>query len=83
MSSIPEEYHKFPDVFSKAKADKPADHRPYDLKIDLEEGAALPLGLIYSLSQREVSLSENLSMNISIWVSSAHRYLCMALRYFL
>jgi hypothetical protein len=45
MSSVPEEYHDFPDVFSKAKADKPAPHRPYDLKIDLEDGAAPPLVL--------------------------------------
>jgi hypothetical protein len=51
MSSIPEEYHDFPNVFSKAKADKPTPHRPYDLKIDLKDGAAPPLGPIYSLSQ--------------------------------
>jgi hypothetical protein len=54
MSSVLEEYHEFPDVFSKAKADKHAPHRPYDLKIDLEDGAAPPLGPFYSLSQSEV-----------------------------
>jgi hypothetical protein len=40
-------------VFSKTKADMLAEHRPYDLKIDLEEGAELPLSWIYSLFQEE------------------------------
>ena len=54
LSSVPKEYHDFPDVFSKAKAEKPAPHRPYDLRIDLEDGAAPPLAPIYSLSQSEI-----------------------------
>jgi hypothetical protein len=67
MSSVPEEYYDFPDVFSKAKADKPADHRPYDLKIDLEEGAAPPLCPIYSLSQSEVqSLREFIDEHLNM-----------------
>jgi len=33
MSSVPEDYHDFKDMFSKSKAGKLADHRPYDLKI--------------------------------------------------
>ena len=50
LSSIPEEYHDFADVFSKAKAEKLAPHRPYDLKINLEEGTSLPIVLMYPLS---------------------------------
>src|SRR5882672_6505574 len=54
MSSVPEDYHDFADVFSKSKAGKLADHRPYDLKITLDEGTAPPYGPIYSLSQEEL-----------------------------
>jgi hypothetical protein len=54
ISSIPEEYHDFTDVFDKAKADTLALHRPYDLKINLEEDSTLPLGHMYSLSQTEL-----------------------------
>jgi hypothetical protein len=53
MDGIPPEYHDFADVFSKTKADMLAEHQPYDLKIDLEEGAELPLSQIYSLLQEE------------------------------
>jgi hypothetical protein len=53
MNGIPLEYHDFANVFSKTKANTLAEHRPYDLKIDLEEGAELPLSRIYSLSQEE------------------------------
>ena len=51
---IPKEYHDFADVFNKAKADTLAPHRPYDLKINLEEGLAPPIGAMYSLSQSEL-----------------------------
>jgi hypothetical protein len=54
LSSIPEEYHKFSDVFSKGKAETLPEHRPYDLKIDLEEGQAPPPGRMYSLSPSEL-----------------------------
>ena len=54
LSHIPEEYHDFADVFSKSKADTLAPHRPYDLKINLEEGASPPVGTMYSLSQSEI-----------------------------
>jgi len=42
-------------VFSKSKASKLAEHRPYDLKINLDEGTAPPFGPIYSLSQEELA----------------------------
>jgi hypothetical protein len=53
LSSIPEEYHEFSNVFSKGKAETLPEHRPYDLKIDLEEGQAPP-GRMYSLSPSEL-----------------------------
>ena len=54
LSGVPPEYHEFADVFSKTKADILPEHRPYDLKITLEEGATPPLGPIYSLSKIEL-----------------------------
>ena len=47
---VPKVYHDFADVFSKTRANTLAPHRPYDLKINLEEGTLPPLGPIYSLS---------------------------------
>ena len=54
LSQIPKEYHDFADVFSKSKAYNLAPHRPYDLKIDIEEGATLPESPMYQLSQVEL-----------------------------
>ena len=54
LVNIPKEYHDFADVFSKTKADTLAPHRPYDLKINLEEGTSPPIGPMYSLSQSEL-----------------------------
>ena len=53
LSSVPKDYHEFTDVFSKGKADAFPPHRPYDLKIDLEEGTPPP-NRMYSLSQSEL-----------------------------
>jgi len=39
LSNVSSEYHKFIDVFSKTKAKVLTPHRPYDLKINLEEDA--------------------------------------------
>ena len=66
LSSVPEEYHDFVDVFNKAKADTLASHQPYDLKINLEEGSAPPLGQMYSLSPTKLAtlqdfIDENLA----------------------
>ena len=55
VSGIPEDYHKFQDVFSKSGASSLPPHRPYDLKIDLEEGAEPPISRMYSLSENEMS----------------------------
>ena len=39
LAGIPPEYHEFSDMFSGEKANTLPPHRPYDLKITLEEGA--------------------------------------------
>jgi hypothetical protein len=53
LSSVPEEYHEFADVFNKGKADKLPPHRSYDLKIEIEDGTPPP-SRMYSLSQSEL-----------------------------
>ena len=50
VSHVPEEYHDFADVFNERKADTLPQHRPYDLKIDLEDGATPLIGPMYSLN---------------------------------
>ena len=77
LSAVPEDYHKFADVFSKAKALVLAPHRDYDLKIDLEEGATLPPGRLYSLSPIELEalwtfIDENLRFGFICPTSSSH-----------
>src|SRR5258708_12707624 len=37
LSRVPQEYHKFCNVFSGEKANALAPHQPYDLKINLEK----------------------------------------------
>ena len=67
LSQIPAEYHDFADVFSKSKADTLAPHRPYDLKIDLEDGVSPPIGPMYSLSQSELgTLREFIDEHVNI-----------------
>src|SRR5260221_1142886 len=65
LSRVPQEYHEFRDVFSGEKANALAPHRPYDLKINLEEGAKSFHGPIYSLLPPELTaLREFLEENI-------------------
>ena len=56
LSSIPKEYHDFPDVFNKEQASMLNPHRPYDLKIKLEDRQSPPIGPVYSISQTELQL---------------------------
>jgi len=51
---VPEFYHNFADVFSKSKAKNLAPHWDYNLKIEIEDGAKPPLGLIYTLLESEL-----------------------------
>jgi hypothetical protein len=77
LNKIPKEYHDYADVFSRVNANKLAEHRPYDLKINLEEGKSPPLGTMYSLSQVEIEalkkfVDENLSMGFIVPSESSH-----------
>jgi len=66
LSNVPSEYHEFADVFSKTKAEVLPPHRPYDLKINLEEDAQPPVGPIYSLSASEQeALKEFIEENLT------------------
>src|SRR6266404_6821430 len=65
LSRVPQEYHKFCDVFSGEKANALAPHWPYDLKINLEEGMKPFHRPIYSLSPLELTaLREFLEENV-------------------
>jgi len=77
LSSIPEEYHKYTDVFSKFKAETLALHRPYNLRIDLEKDFHPLVGTIYSLSKFEQEalkdfIDENLTNGFICSMSSSH-----------
>jgi len=66
LSNVPSEYHEFANVFSKTKAEVLPPHHPYDLKINLEEGAQSPVGPIYSLSASEQeALKEFIEENLN------------------
>ena len=73
LSHIPEEYHDFANVFSKAKADTLVPHHPYDLHINLEEGTSPLVGAVYSLSQSElVTLQEFIDEHVCI------KFICLS-----
>ena len=77
LSNVPSEYHKFANVFSKTKAEVLALYHPYDLKINLEEGAHLWLALYTLFWYLNKRLSRNSLRKISTWVSSNQPHLCM------
>src|SRR5258708_2702856 len=54
LDSIPAKYRDFRDVFSEEKVGTLAPHRPYDLQINIEEGAKPVHRPIYSLSPPEL-----------------------------
>jgi len=77
LSNVPSEYHEFANIFSKTKAETLPPHRPYDLKINLEESAQPLVGPIYSLSAFEQEalkefIEENLNMGFILLTSSLH-----------
>src|SRR3979490_1132433 len=77
LENIPKEYHDFADVFSKAKAETLGPHRPYDLKITLEDGTKMPHPPLYSLSTSELEalhtfLNEHLNMGFIRSSMSSH-----------
>jgi hypothetical protein len=65
LKNVPEVYHEFTDVFSRQKADTLPPHRDYDLKINIDEGAKIPVGPIYPLSAFELkTLQEFIDENL-------------------
>jgi len=82
LSNVPSKYYKFADVFSQAKAKTLPSHCPYDLKINLEEGAQPLVGPIYSLSASEQEalkefIEKNLNMGFIQPTSSPHSTLVL------
>ncbi len=78
MTDVPAEYHNFADVFSDTLSEKLPEHRPYDLKINIEEGTSPPLGPIYSLSEYELKalhefIDDNLCSGFITPSCSPHR----------
>jgi hypothetical protein len=51
LKDVPEVYHEFADVFSRQKANTLLPHWDYNLKINIDEGAKIPVGSIYPLSE--------------------------------
>ena len=77
LSNVLSEYHEFANVFSKTKAEVLTPHHPYDLKINLEEGAQPLVGPMHSLSASEqealkVFTEENLNMGFIRPTSSSY-----------
>ena len=67
LSNIPSKYHEFADVFNKTKAEVLPPHCPYDLKINLEEGAQPLVGPIYShLASKQEALKEFIEENLNM-----------------
>ena len=82
LFNVPSEYHEFADVFSKTKAEVLAPHYPYDLKINLEEGAQPLAGPLYSLSTSEQEalkefIKKNLNTGFIQPISSPHSALVL------
>ena len=85
LSSIPEEYHEYADVFSKSKAETLTPHRPYNLRINLEKDSHPPVGTIYSLSKFEQEtlkefINENLTNRFIHSTLSPHRALVLFIK---
>jgi hypothetical protein len=77
LSKVPEDYHEFADVFSKSRTDTLAPHRPYDLQINLEDGAQPLVGTIYSLLQVKLEslqtfIDEHLAIGFIRLLTSPH-----------
>jgi len=82
LSNVLFKYHEFADVFSKTKAKVLAPYHPYDLKINLKEGAQPPVGPIYSLSASEQEafkkfIEKNLNTGFIQPTSSLHSVLVL------
>ena len=72
---LPKEYHKFKDIFSKAKSNELPSHQTYDHKIILKAPQDMKYNLFYKMSITELEavqqyLAENLEKGFII-LSSA------------
>ena len=77
LSTVPNIYHDFTYVFSKANTSSLPPHCDFDLKIELEEGASPPPGRLYLLSLFKLDalrkfIDENLSTGFICPTSSLH-----------
>jgi len=54
LQTVPAEFRQYLGIMGKEAADRLPEHRPYDCKIDLKEGATAPWGPIYPLSEIEL-----------------------------
>jgi hypothetical protein len=65
LKDVSEVYHEFSDVFSRQKADTLPPHQDCNLKINIDEGAKVPAGPIYPLSEFELkTLREFIDENL-------------------
>ena len=53
QEQIPRAYHEYLKVFGEEEFKALPPHRPYDISIDLVDGAQLPMGPIYSMTPSE------------------------------
>jgi len=66
LSTVPTEYYKFADIFSKAKAKTLALYYLYNLQFKLEDGEKLPIRTIYLLlTTEQEALKEFISENLN------------------
>jgi len=54
LKAVPMEFRQYLGIMWKEAADALPKHRPYDCKIDLQEGSTAPWGPIYPLSEEEL-----------------------------
>ena len=66
MSTLPEQYKSYQDVFEKKIADILPQHQLYDYAIGIKDGAQVPFGPIYNLCQNELAtLKEYIDENLA------------------
>jgi len=54
LKKVPMEFRQYLGIMEKEAADALPIHRPYDCRIDLQEGSTVPWGPIYPLSEEEL-----------------------------
>jgi len=54
LEAVPQEFRQHLGIMGKEAAEALPKHRPYDCKIDLQEGSTVPWGPIYLLTEVEL-----------------------------